>query len=121
MHLNYRNASENIQESSFSEPLCSDAWNLICKHCLLVFHQVRSNESRKVHNGLAPESPSLNRRDTYDDKYLKIFFRTTWLRCLKLGLPHCPAVLYHIYSNDVFRVQNGPTQGSQLLKIWFQT
>ena len=44
-------------------------------------------------------------------KYSKIFFRTTWLRCLKFGKWHALVILYLVCSNEGLRVQDGPGPG----------
>ena len=86
------------------------------EHCLVDIYQVCSNEGPGVQDGPWPEGPRFEPLK-YIEKYLKIFFfRTTWLRCLKLGIKHCLVILYQVCSNEDPRFEDDPMPGGLRFK-----
>ena len=82
----------------------------------MVLYQVCSNEGPGDQDGPLPEGLRCEPLK-YIEKYIKIFFfRTTWLRCLKLGIKHCLVVLYQDFPNEGPRFEDGPTPGGLRFK-----
>ena len=70
--------------------------------CNLLLNLFKSRSQGQ--NGPAPGVPALETW-TYIEKYFKIFFQISWLRCLKFGKSHGLLVLYNVVSNEGLRFQ----------------